>query len=250
VLDLAAAVMARIFAAADAELGTDALERYARQAADLAAEGLSGDSFASAIQAAITGGFEVTAGELLAKVTAGDPEWKAPKHWPGSARAVTGKLAGSHRRSARSAERFTTSAAAATATALVKISPVRQTEKSGEDARAGPHCPHDESGAGNAGNGRHDAGTSPSDRQEEKPPACPRHQTRWGPRQGCLDCRGARRGGPAVTGAETIGNRPLAARARDLADHAEPGTLARKAADAVADGVRVLRALAGPRDCP
>ena len=52
-----------------------------------------------------------------------------------------------------------------------------------------------------------------------------------------------------MTGAETIEIRSLAARVRDLADHTEPSTHARKAADAVADGVWVFRALAGPRDC-
>jgi hypothetical protein len=109
VLDLAAKVMARlpavelarkprmadyarILAAVDAELGTSALERYAQQAADLAAEGLSGDSFASRIQSVIGDSFEGTAADLLAEVKPGDPEWKPPKDWPGSARAVTGKL--------------------------------------------------------------------------------------------------------------------------------------------------------------
>jgi hypothetical protein len=109
VLDLAAKVMARIpsvelprkpwmadyariLAAVDAELGTSALERYAQQAADLAAEGLSGDSFASRIQAVIADGFEGSAAELLTAVKPCDPEWKAPKDWPSSARGVTGKL--------------------------------------------------------------------------------------------------------------------------------------------------------------
>jgi hypothetical protein len=207
VLDLAAAVMARlpsvelarkprmadyarILKAVDAELGTDALDRYARQAADLAAEGLSGDSFASQIQAAITSGFEGTAAELLTQVTPGDPDWKAPKDWPSSARAVTGKLrrlAPAFRKTGWTVDDLGRGGHGKQL--RWKISPPARTEIAGDDARARPQRPQDETSAGNAGNSGREPGTSPSDRQGEKPrPACPRHQTRFGARKGCPAC--------------------------------------------------------------
>ena len=83
---------ARILAAVDAELGTKAYDRYARQAANLAAEGLSGDPFAARMQDAVTTSFEGTSAELLKHVRPDDPEWKAPKDWPADSRAVTGLL--------------------------------------------------------------------------------------------------------------------------------------------------------------
>lgn len=83
---------ARVLAAVDAELGTSALTRYADQAKSLAAEGLSGNSFAQAITERVHGTFEGTSAELLRLVSPDLPEWKAPKDWPASTRAVTGQL--------------------------------------------------------------------------------------------------------------------------------------------------------------
>jgi hypothetical protein len=208
VLDLAAKVMARlpsvelarkprmadyarILAAVDAELGTSALERYAQQAAELAAEGLSGDSFASRIQAVIAASFEGTAAELLAEVKPGDPEWKAPKDWPASARAVTGKLrrlAPAFRKTGWTVDDLGRGGHGKQI--RWKISPPSQTEIAGDDARARPQRPHGENEAGDAGNSGHHSGTSQGERQEEKPgPACPRHQTQWGPHAHCPDCQ-------------------------------------------------------------
>jgi hypothetical protein len=112
VLDLAAAVMrqlpsvelarkprmadfARILAAVDAELGTKALARYARQATDLAAESLSSDSLAARIQLVVTEAFTGTSAALLKLVRPADPaggEWTPPKDWPKDARAATGRI--------------------------------------------------------------------------------------------------------------------------------------------------------------
>ena len=47
---------------------------------------------------------------------------------------------------------------------------------------------------------------------------------------------------------ETIGNRQLAARARDLADQTEPGTLARKAAGAAPVALATTKSLGQARD--
>ncbi len=209
VLDLAANVMARlpdvqlarkprmadyarILAAVDAELGTQALARYAQQAADLAAEGLSGDSFATRIQAAITDSFEGTAAELLTTVMPADPEWKAPKDWPGSARAVTGKLrrlAPAFRKTGWAVDDLGRGGHAKQL--RWRISPPVRTEELGEDARARPQRPHQAPSAGDAGNGGHESGTSPSARQEEIPvAACPRHATTgFGPHPHCLNCQ-------------------------------------------------------------
>ncbi len=63
---------ARILAAVDAELGTQALARYARQATDLAAESLSGDSFAARIQAGGRRRLQGTSAALL-KLRSGQP---------------------------------------------------------------------------------------------------------------------------------------------------------------------------------
>jgi hypothetical protein len=113
VLDLAAKVMAslptvelvrkprmadfgRILAAVDKVLKTSAFERYAEQAAKMAAEGLSGDSLASRIQEVIKAGFEGTSAKLLELVkpqpAPDGTERKMPKDWPASTRAVTSSM--------------------------------------------------------------------------------------------------------------------------------------------------------------
>lgn len=50
-----------------------------------------------------------------------------------------------------------------------------------------------------------------------------------------------------MTGAETIGNRQLAARARELADAATPGTFARKAAGAACIALATTKSLTAAR---
>jgi len=141
---------ARILAAVDAELGTSALDRYARQAADLAAEGLSGDPLAARMQEAIGALFEGTSAALLEAVTPGDPEWRAPKGWPGSARAVTGRL----RRLApafRKTGWTVTELPPGHANAIRwEISQPCQTEKVGEDARTRSQGSHGEPAASDA----------------------------------------------------------------------------------------------------
>lgn len=110
VLDLAAAVLrrlpgirldrkprmadfARILAAVDAELGTDALKRYGSTAADLAADSLSGDPFAVRLQEHFAqSGFSGTSAELLAKLTPEDDMARLPKGWPKDGRAVTTRM--------------------------------------------------------------------------------------------------------------------------------------------------------------
>lgn len=203
VLDLAAAVLARlptvalarkprmadyarILAAVDDVMGTSALGRYARQSADLAAEGLSGDPLAARIREMTGITFEGTSAALLALVKPDDPEWKPPKDWPESARAVTGRL----RRLAPAFRKtgWTVDDLGSDNHDKVirwKISAPAQPEMSREDARQPPQGPHD---AGDAGVRGHDSGPSPSAGQEGKPVrACPRHQD-WGPRSHCTDC--------------------------------------------------------------
>jgi hypothetical protein len=204
-LDLAASVMdrlpmvklerkprmadyARILAAVDAELGTSALERYASQSKNLAAESLSDDSLAARIQQAITGPFEGTSAALLELITPKDEDWQPPKDWPAKPRKVTGRL----RRLAPSFRKT-----GWTVTELPpghenairwNISPPRPAEKADENTRGDSQGSLDGDGASDASDSEPKSGTSPSGRQEGKPPACPRHQTRWGPRKGCPDC--------------------------------------------------------------
>lgn len=188
VLDLAARVMARlpdirlarrprmadyarILAAVDAELGTDAFGRYAQQAANLAAEGLSGDSLAARIQAVIADTFEGTSARLLELVTPtllDGGEWKRPKDWPASTRAVTGKLtrlAPAFRKIGWAVENLGNDNH--DKAYRWKISPPTRTETAREDAREHPQGPQEAGSAGDAGIGGEPDGTSPSARQEK-----------------------------------------------------------------------------------
>jgi hypothetical protein len=82
---------AKVLAAVDQMLGTRGLARYLSKQGALAADSLDGDDFIAAIRAGVDT-FEGTSSELLKRVRPTDPEWRAPKGWPGNARAVTTKL--------------------------------------------------------------------------------------------------------------------------------------------------------------
>ena len=159
---------ARILAAVDAELGTEALARYTRQGATLAAEGLSGDSLASRILAVITSPAELTSAALLMAVTPGEPEWKPPKDWPSSARAVTGRmrrLAPAFRKTGWQVSEVPPGHENAI---RWRISPPAQTEKVGEDARQPSQGSLYEATASDARDREPDSGPSTSGRQERK----------------------------------------------------------------------------------
>jgi hypothetical protein len=196
VLDLAAAVLrrlpdvalarkprmadfARILAAVDAELGTTALGRYASQAANLAADGLSGDPLAARIlQVVADVPFEGTSAELLTLVTPVGPdadEWKEPKGWPKDARAVTGRmrrLAPAFRKTGWVVDDLGRGGHGKQV--QWKISPPRRMEKEGDDARERPQRPQSAAPAGVAGDGGHESGPSTSAGEEKDPPACER----------------------------------------------------------------------------
>jgi hypothetical protein len=106
VLDLAAAVtrtlptitldarprmadFARIVAAVDTVLGTAGLAHYLAKQGALATDSLTDDHFAAAIRTTLRGAFTGTSAELLHLVTPPDPDWRAPKTWPTTPRAVT-----------------------------------------------------------------------------------------------------------------------------------------------------------------
>jgi hypothetical protein len=192
VLDLAAGVMAelpsveltskprmadfgRVLAAVDAQLGTSALSRYARQAATLAADGLSGDSFAARIQETVGGPFEGTSAKLLALATpvVPDGEWKPPKDWPKDARAVTGRmrrLAPAFRKTGWRVDDLGSD----NHEKLLrwKIFPPPQPEKAREDTRQPPQDPHD---AGTAGMGGDESGPPTSGGEEKTCSRCGQH---------------------------------------------------------------------------
>jgi hypothetical protein len=178
---------ARILAAVDAELSTDALARYASQAADLAADSLSGDPFGQRILATVGEPFEGTSAELLAFVSPPDDS-KRPKGWPADARAATSRM----RRLAPAFRK-----AGWTVVDLGRgghdkqvrwqISPAPRTEMSRNDACARPQRPHEEDDAGVAGISGHLPGTHTSVTNEES--ACDRHAgTGYGPRRDCAAC--------------------------------------------------------------
>ena len=185
-LDLAAAVLARlpavelaskprmadfakIAAAVDAILGTAGLARYTNRGAELAADGLSGDSFAVRMQDVITGDqpFEGTSGQLL-ELLRPPGEDRLPRDWPKDARAATTRLRrlapafrklgwtvddigrGGHGKQLR-----------------FQISPAARPETARDDARTCPPHPQDDEPAGAAGVGGHETGPSQDARQEK-----------------------------------------------------------------------------------
>jgi hypothetical protein len=188
VLDLAANVMARlpsvtlarkprmadfarILSAVDAELGTSALHRYARQAASLAAEGLSGDSLASRIQEAIITSYEGTSAALLELVTPspdGDG-WKPPKDWPASSRAVTSRMRRLAPAFRKTGWQVTELPPGHENAVRWKISPPDRKETVGAEARKPSQGSHDGLGPSDASKREPSNATSPSAGQGKTP---------------------------------------------------------------------------------
>ncbi|WKG08184.1 ATP-binding protein [Nocardia sp. PE-7] len=86
---------AMILAAVDIVLGTNGITRYADQARTLAVDTLDGVPFLAALRETVTEEEELTAAELLTKVTIGaesSPNWRKPIGWPKDARSVTALL--------------------------------------------------------------------------------------------------------------------------------------------------------------
>lgn len=84
---------ARVVAATDAVLGTDALTTYRGQAGRIAADVVDADPVAAAVRSQVDqhGPWEGSAGELLAKLTPDRPD-RPPKDWPASGQAMAGAL--------------------------------------------------------------------------------------------------------------------------------------------------------------
>jgi energy-coupling factor transporter ATP-binding protein EcfA2 len=83
---------ARVLAAVDEVLGTEALTAYGQQAGDLAADAVDSDPVLAAIVAAIREPWTGPAGELLDLITPSAEGWRAPKDWPKDSRVLTGLL--------------------------------------------------------------------------------------------------------------------------------------------------------------
>jgi primase-like protein len=79
---------ARVLAAVDYVLGTKGLASYIAKQGEIATDSLTDDVFISRIAETVTD-FTGTAAELRAEVTPTEESWRAPKGWPGNARAVT-----------------------------------------------------------------------------------------------------------------------------------------------------------------
>lgn len=82
---------ARVLGAVDRVLGTRGLATYISKQGEIATDSLTGDAFIIRISETVTD-FRGTAAELLTEVTPTEETWRAPKGWPGNARAVTQRL--------------------------------------------------------------------------------------------------------------------------------------------------------------
>ena len=80
---------ARVLAAVDVVLGTDGMGRYLAKQGTLATDSLTADPFVTALDTVLVDPFTGTAAELLNLATPQVERWRAPKGWPGNARAVT-----------------------------------------------------------------------------------------------------------------------------------------------------------------
>jgi len=164
---------ARILAAVDAELGTAAFDRYASQAANLAAEGLAGNSFAVRIMEVIDTTFEGTSKQLLDEVRPGNPEWKEPKDWPAGSRPVTGlmrRLAPAFRKTGWQVTELEPGHANAI---RWRISPPPPKETVGEDTRQPSQGSQALPGASDASERERSGGPSADGQEEKNPAGCP-----------------------------------------------------------------------------
>jgi hypothetical protein len=186
---------AEILAAVDAELGTCGLARYTLQATALAADGLSGDSFAVRIQEAVTEPFEGSSAALLRLVTPAGDDWHAPKDWPKDARDVTGRM--SRLAPALRKVGWTVRNLGSENHDNVvhwAISPPPPDERRRDDPRGPSQGSQHEQSGGDARVREGESGVSrPAGKRDV--PACPRHQTQWGPHPQCPDCRRLATGG-------------------------------------------------------
>jgi hypothetical protein len=183
---------ALVLNAVDRVLGTNGYDRYVTQAELLAADSLSGDSFAARIAEALADPFEGTSKQLLEAVTPADEKWQQPKDWPADARAVTGRMT-------RLAPAFrkigwtVVNLGNENHDKLIRWSMRRppETEKPRKDPRPHPQDPQTGSEsthtAGTAGMRGDENGASHSDPQDGD--ACPKHATAgFGPHRYCPDC--------------------------------------------------------------
>lgn len=93
---------AKIIAAVDMILGTEGLKTYLNLRTELAEDAATSDPLLVAIAENIIAEWSGTSAELLAAVEPQVEKWKAPKDWPGTARALTGQM----RRHARTLRRL------------------------------------------------------------------------------------------------------------------------------------------------
>jgi hypothetical protein len=84
-----ARIVAAVGQVVDTEESRSALARYVGRGADLAADGLSGNSFAVTITRNIASEFYGTSAELLAELTPALDDGRVPKDWPRDGRSVT-----------------------------------------------------------------------------------------------------------------------------------------------------------------
>lgn len=147
---------AKVLAAVDQVLETDGLARYLAKQGSLAADSLDGDDFILSIPDS----FQGTSAELLTKVTPKEENWRAPKGWPGNARAVTQKL---HRQAPvmRKAGWTVEDDEGRNKDKTVRWTIARPTREVGNPDPQDPPNPPNETDGGLAGQASHESGPSP-----------------------------------------------------------------------------------------
>ncbi len=80
---------ARVLAAVDEVLGTDGMAHYLGRADRIAEDSLSADGFIEHLRAEHFTAEGMTSAEILAALTPDDKDWRRPRDWPKSSRAVT-----------------------------------------------------------------------------------------------------------------------------------------------------------------
>jgi hypothetical protein len=83
---------AKVLACVDKLHDTDGLKRYRDRATHLAADSLTSDSFIAELVAQSYSADDLTAREILQRLTPVDKAWRRPRDWPKNARTVTTQL--------------------------------------------------------------------------------------------------------------------------------------------------------------
>jgi hypothetical protein len=136
-----ARIIAAVGAVVDTEEARAALARYVGRGADLAADGLSGNSFAVAITKTMTSEFYGTSADLLRQLTPAAEAGPVPRDWPKDGRAVTTLLHRIAPALRKLGWTFLEERDSHTKLIRWKFAPPERPEKAREDHRSSPRPP-------------------------------------------------------------------------------------------------------------